>query len=238
MIRKLAIALGALLLVAAWPAFTLYGELQKARSEDPLAYAEDIAALEEQTGARREERAIVFYGSSSIRLWSTLEADMAPLPAINHGFGGAKLHDIEQWAERMVNAYAPRAVVVFAGTNDITPGGSKAPAQLLDTYRRFVATVHGAQPGLPIYYIAITPSPLRWEVWSIAQETNALIRAYTESEPALHFIDTGAQLLGADGTPDRANYRWDRLHLSEQGYAIWTGIIRERLLADLGTDAP
>ena len=44
---------------------------------------------------------------------------MAPLPVLRHGFGGAKLNDVVYYAERLVSAYRPRAVVVFAGTNDI-----------------------------------------------------------------------------------------------------------------------
>ena len=126
------------------------------------------------------------------------------------------------------------AVVVFAGTNDIHPGNTKPPEQLLATYQRFIAKVRADLPDAPIYYIAITPSPLRWEVWDIAQQANQLIAEYSEREPGLFVIDTGPSLLGADGTPNRDNYVFDGLHLSEAGYAIWTELIRERLLADLG----
>lgn len=221
------------LLLAAWPAFLLYEEIRKSRSEDPLVYEEDIAALEASTAARAGEAGIVFVGSSSIRLWSTLERDMAPLPAIRHGFGGAKLADIEFYAERLVNRYRPRAVVVFAGTNDIHPGAAKSPPSLLAVYQRFVARVRADLPDVPIYFIGITPSPMRWEVWPVAQEANRLVRAYSEGLPTLHFIDTSQQLLGLDGEPDRANYRFDGLHLSARGYAIWTEIIKARLLSDL-----
>ena len=41
---------------------------------------------------------------------------MQPLPVVQHGFGGAKLADVAYYAERLVNDYRPRAVVVFAGT--------------------------------------------------------------------------------------------------------------------------
>jgi lysophospholipase L1-like esterase len=89
-------------------------------------------------------------------------------------------------------------------------------------------------PTVPIYFIGITPSPMRWEVWDVAQETNGLIREWSAGMRTLHFIDTGPALLSEDGTPDRDNYIFDGLHLSAAGYAIWTEIIRGRLLADLG----
>ncbi len=212
----------------------IYPEIRKAASEDPAVWEEDIRELEATTaGLYPPGEGIVFIGSSSIRLWSSLAQDMAPLPVIQHGFGGAKLNDAVVYARRLVNAYRPRAVVVFVGTNDIDPNAAKEPAVLLASYQDFVATVRADQPEVPILYIGITPSPLRWAVWDIAQETNRLIAAYCESDPNLHFIDTSPGLLGPDGAPIREHYIFDGLHLSESGYAAWTRIIRPRLEAVL-----
>jgi hypothetical protein len=82
---------------------------------------------------------IVFTGSSSITFWSTLEQDMNPLPVINRGFGGSRLNDVVYYAPRLVVAYRPRAVVLFAGTNDLA--GSK-PKTAQEVYR---ATPSGRQ---------------------------------------------------------------------------------------------
>jgi hypothetical protein len=229
------LVLGALLLLAAWPAWQLYGEIRKATSDDPLVWEEDIAAFEARAAANPKPEGIVFVGSSSIRLWSSLEHDMQPFAVLQHGFGGSKLGDLEFYTERLVNAYQPQAVVVFEGSNDIHPGNTKAPTTLLASYQRFVARVRVDLPTVPIYFIGITPSPMRWQVWDVAQETNRLIREWSAGQLALHFIDTGPALLGGDGTPERDNYIFDGLHLSAAGYAIWTELIRGRLLADLGS---
>ena len=237
--KKLLKIIGALLalilLLLAWPAYQLYVEIEKSRSEDPLVWAQDIEALEEKsTGRYAPDEAVVFVGSSSIRLWRTLEQDMAPLPVLQHGFGGAKLNDVVHYAARLVSAYRPRAVVVFAGTNDISPEAAKPPDTLLASYQSFIDIVRRAQPGLPVFFIGITPSPLRWEVWGVAHATNELIREWSTTQRSLYFIDTGPGLLGADGAPDPSNYVFDGLHLSERGYAKWTSIIRPRLLEVLG----
>ena len=92
---------------------------------------------------------------------------MRPIRVIQHGFGGAKLNDLVHYATRLVNAYRPRAVVVFAGTNDIDPRAQKPPAVLLESYQAFVRKVHAQMPHVPIYYIGITPSPMRWSVCPI-----------------------------------------------------------------------
>jgi hypothetical protein len=87
-------------------------------------------------------------------------------------------------------------------------------------------------PQLPIYYIAITPSPMRWEVWPNARATNAIIADYSQRTPRLFYIDTGPALMDPDGEPDGDNYAFDTLHLSDKGYSLWTSIIRTRLLKD------
>lgn len=213
----------------------LYGEISKAMSEDPAVWNEDVEDLVDATRERGPlERAVLFTGSSSIRFWTSLEQDMQPLVTIRHGFGGAKLGDIEHFAETLINDFAPRAVVVFAGSNDIQPGRSKSPEVLLATYERLVARVRADLPDAPIYYIGITPSPLRVSVWDVSVETNRLIREFTETVPTLHYIETGHLLLDETGEPDSENYRWDRLHLSDRGYEVWTQVIRTRLLNDLG----
>ena len=214
--------------------FIMFQEITKAKSDDPSVYNEDIAELVAATKGRGPlNEAVLFVGSSSIRLWSTLAEDMAPLVTIRHGFGGAKLADVEHFAEPLVADFAPRAIVVFAGTNDIHPGDTKRPEDLLAIYRSFVARVRAELADVPIYYIGITPSPLRFLVWDVARETNSLIEAFTEESETLHYIETGPRLLGPDGTPNPDNYRFDGLHLSDRGYAIWTEIIRSRLMQDL-----
>ncbi|MFK7730131.1 MAG: GDSL-type esterase/lipase family protein [Pseudomonadales bacterium] len=217
-----------------WLVFRTYQELGKRGSEDPLVWEADIVAFE--TAARSEpppENAVVFVGSSSIRFWDSLVEDMAPIPVIQRGFGGAKLNDVVHYADRLVNVYQPSAVVIFAGSNDMTPGDTKTPAQLLASYKQFVAKVRIHNPALPIYYIAITPSPRRWEIWPNAHAANAIIKEYSGATSGLFFIDTGQALMDADGEPDMANYRIDKLHLSEQGYKVWTRIVRAKLLETL-----
>lgn len=234
-IKIIAVLLALLLVGLSWPAWQLYGEIQNARSEDPLVWEDAVRALEAKTRNQHAPgQAVVFLGSSSIRLWNSLATDMAPIPVIQHGFGGAKLNAVVYYAERLVSAYQPRAVVVFAGTNDIDPTASKTPEALLASYQALVEKVRSKQPDLPIFYIGITPSPHRWSVWPIAQATNRLIENWSSTDPNLYFIDTSPALLGSNGEPDPDNYFFDGLHLSKRGYGIWREIIRQRLLDDLG----
>jgi hypothetical protein len=236
--KILLVLVGVLFVGAAWVTYQYSAAIEKASSEDPLVWARDIDALEAKTkGSYGSGEAIIFVGSSSIRFWQTLAQDMEPMAVIQHGFGGAKLNDVVYYSDRLVNAYRPRAVVLFAGTNDINLKNAKSPYTLLASYQAFITKIRADQPQLPVFYLGITPSMLRWKVWSVAEETNRLIKDWSAGDDKLYFIDTSAALLGEDGTPYEENYRWDGLHLSSQGYQIWADIIRERLQQDLA-DSP
>jgi lysophospholipase L1-like esterase len=208
----------------------------KSLSGDPLAWESTIQKFEAHDRVKPPPpNVIVFTGSSSITFWSTLEQDMAPLLVINRGFGGSRMNDVVHYAPRIVVAYRPRAVVLFAGTNDLAGSKPKTAQEVHDGYRAFVGVVHAALPDTPIYFLSITPTPSRWKRWPIAQETNRLIYAHTATDLRLHFIDLTGVILGPDGKPDRSLYRIDRLHPNSKGYAAWTAAIKPILLADLKT---
>ncbi len=206
--------------------------IRSSMSADPDAWEWAIARFEAEDRRQPPPRgAIVFTGSSSITFWKTLAQDMAPLPVINRGFGGSRIDQVARYVDRIVVPYDPQAIVLFAGTNDISGRQPKTAQQVFEGYRTFVANVRAALPETPIYYISITPSPSRWALWPIACEANDLIRAYAATvADHLYFIDLTPAILGPDGLPRRELYRSDKLHPSAQGYAVWTENIRPVLL--------
>jgi lysophospholipase L1-like esterase len=210
----------------------LSGVLRSARC-DPDAWEASLRHFEARDRIQpAPQDVILFTGSSSITLWSGLARDMAPLPVLNRGFGGVRMPDVVHYADRIVRPYHPRAIVLFAGTNDIADPKPATAQQVFDGYRVFVNAIHASLPGTPIYYISITPTPLRWKYWPVVQEANRLIQAHTLTHPALHYIDITAAFLGPDGLPDRSLFRADRLHPNARGYERWTALIKPILMAD------
>jgi len=214
--------------------FEIIPMILSSMSDKPDAWEWSISRFEAQDRVSPPAKGvIVCTGSSSITFWKTLEQDMAPLPVINRGFGGSRIHQVAYYVDRIVVPYHPRAVVLFAGTNDLAGPKPRTAQQVFEGYLAFVQAVHAALPETPIYYIAITPTPSRWKHWPVVRETNRLIEAHTQTDPRLHFIDMTDAILGPDGKPNRDLFRIDRLHPNQAGYAKWTATIKPILLADM-----
>ena len=205
----------------------------KARNGDPDAWESTITKFEFRDQFHPPAKnSILFIGSSSINFWSTLAQDMAPLPIINRGFGGSYMRDMVKYLDRIVLPYQPRAIVLFAGTNDTTDNRLDSARQIVEGYKTFVQRVQVALPKTAVHYIAITPTPTRQKFWPIANEANQLILNYTQANPNLHFVDFNHQLLNEDGKPNRSLYKFDGIHPNEKGYALWTAAIRRQLELD------
>lgn len=162
---------------------------------------------------------ILFVGSSSIRLWTTLAADFPGQPVINRGFGGSTISEVMHYAPRIVLPYRPRRIVLYAGENEIA-SGRPAPRVAKD-YERFVGLVRQELPATQIVFISVKPSPSRWALQSQLRETNRLVRAFAATDPRQSFVDVFTPMLGANGRPRPELFVADSLHMTPQGYALW-----------------
>lgn len=168
--------------------------------------------------------AILFVGSSSIRLWKEAPEQFREYTIINRGFGGSHLSDSVAFAERIVIPYLPRLIVLYAGDNDIA--GGKTPERVLADYREFVAKVHAALPQTRIAYLAIKPSPSRAKHQADMKRANDLVAGFSAEDERLLFIDVFTPMLGEDGKPREELFVKDRLHLNEAGYKLWASIVK------------
>jgi hypothetical protein len=115
-------------------------------------FESEIAAFDAQPA---QPGAVVFIGSSSIRLWNTLATDFPDVPVLNRGFGGSELRHATYSAERILARHAPRAVVLYSGDNDLAAG--RTPQQVAADFAAFVDTVQALPTHPRIAVIAIKP---------------------------------------------------------------------------------
>jgi lysophospholipase L1-like esterase len=231
LVRAFVVALLLLLTAGGW---ILHREVGRAFSDDPTVWEPEIAAFERADRESPPPRdAILFVGSSSIRFWDGLAEGMAPLVVIRRGFGGAKLSDLVHFSDRIIVPYAPRAIVIHAGGNELNdmPGNRlRTPEEAQADFRALVTRIRARLPEVPIYYLALRPPRLP----GAREPFLRLVRADCEAQPGLHYLDAGAGLALADGSADPRLIRWDRIHLNREGYEAWAPPVRERLLSNLG----
>lgn len=177
------------------------------------------------------KHAVLFVGSSSIRFWDTLTGDFPDWPTINRGFGGSQVRDATWYADRIVIPYRPRAIVFYAGDNDLVTG--RTPEQVRDDVHAFLVRVRRALPRVPVFWLSIKPSPSRQALRPQMDRANALVRADLRRFPDTHYVDVATPLLGADGLPRPELFREDMLHMRPAGYALWTQALAPALHARL-----
>lgn len=171
--------------------------------------------------------AVLFVGSSSIRLWRDLRTSFPDLNVINRGFGGSRLEDVNFYFDRIVAPYNPKTIVLYAGENDVNDG--IAPEKVLADFRQFSKLVRAKFPKAKLLYVSLKPSPSRWKLSANFRKTNELIKAEIAKDKRAQFVDVWQKMLNGNGEPKAEIFGEDKLHMNEKGYAIWREILTKYL---------
>ena len=191
-------------------------------------WEKDMAAFEQADRTNPPPKnAVLFIGSSGIRLWKTLAQDFPEHRVINRGFGGSHIADATHFAERIVFPCEPRLIVLRSGSNDLQ--SNKKPEQVAADFKAFVEKVRGKFPDLKIVFVEMNPTIALWKNLAKEQTTNKLIADYIRQTPGLVFVSTSAQFLGPDGQPRAELLATDKLHFSPAGYKVLTALLKPAL---------
>ena len=169
---------------------------------------------------------IVFYGSSTIRMWKVAES-FPGANVINRGFGGSQYADCARYVERAVLPCRPGIVVLYAGDNDL--GQKKPPEQVLADFHSLVKKLEAGLPGVRIVVFPVKPSIKRWQLIDSVRRLNGMLRQSVAEDKRLTLIDIEPKMLGADGKPRPELFLRDGLHLSAEGYKLWASLLKPHL---------
>lgn len=212
----LCLALSALLAITT---SFVYGEAVPSQQSPSTKWEKEIAAFEAADKTTPPPQgAILFVGSSSIRLWDNMASYFPGYQIIQRGFGGGELSDVVQYADRIVIPYKPRIIIVGAGGNDIR--ARKQPEEVLASFKAFVEKVRAKLPNVRICFMSLYPSPSDWKGHEQQEKANALIAKYISTGSDLHYIDLWTPMLGADDQPCTDIFKADKHHNNEAGYKI------------------
>ncbi|WP_165225517.1 GDSL-type esterase/lipase family protein [Aquisphaera insulae] len=198
-------------------------------AHDFAKWEKEVAAYEASDRTSPPQKgAILFIGSSTIRLWTTLAADFPGHKLLNRGFGGTEIVDATHYADRLIFPHEPKQIFLRAGGNDINAG--KVPSQVAHDFAEFVRVVRARLPKTEIVFIGLSPAPVRWGQADKNRELNRLVRQMTLELPRVAFVDAFDVSLGPDGQARPDLFAKDRLHFSPEGYRLLANRVRPFLL--------
>lgn len=210
------------------------GEVDVPFEQRFLGFSPDMQTFQQKDSTLLQDTLprIVFTGSSSIRLWKTLETDMANLPyqVVNRGFGGSILPEVNYFFDELITPHQPEIVVLYCGENDIHDG--RTSDDVYQSFRTFLQLLFQKSPQTKLLFLGLKPSPARWESWPEFKAANhkikRLIRQLNSSD--IRYLDVGDLMLrGIPKAPIADIFIEDNLHMNTAGYERWTVAVREVL---------
>lgn len=182
-------------------------------------FEKEVAAIHQKSLEKGLSEPVIFIGSSSIRMWTTLEEDFADMLVLNHGFGGSEYSDLIQHQQLLIEEFEPSMVVVYAGDNDIA--NKEEPAAIANEADLFVDGLRRIANGAPVIVLSAKPSIARWELKDKYVELNTLLKTMCDNYEHAVFVDVWTPMLKADGELKLNLFLQDGLHMNEKGYELW-----------------
>ena len=189
-------------------------------------YESDIAALERKYAALPTGN-IVFYGSSSIRLWPGLKREFPGVSIENWGFGGSTLWECDLFFERAIVPRQPRGIVFYGGDNDLAKG--RTPTQVWEALRDMLDKRDALLPELPFAFGALKPAPSRADLREEVEQTNQWCQRELAARDNCEWLDWFGAMLDENGEPRHELFTADQLHLSRKGYDLWNSVLKRDL---------
>ena len=183
-------------------------------------FEDDINALVQKRKKLIEEKnLIVFYGSSSFRLWSNLKEDFYPYNVLNFGFGGAFIEDCIRYFDELFYKLNPTALILYVGGNDLSLGYS--PHKINSFFRKLLKLIKLKFPNSFVFCVSVKPSYHRIDQIENIKLLNSLIKKELMKTENTLFIDVFKLFLDDKNQIINSYFLIDNLHLSYNGYRVW-----------------
>lgn len=191
-------------------------------------YEEEVKSLEKKRLQLNDQPSTLFYGSSSIRLWDTLNDDFKLFNPVNLGFGGSTLAACSWFFNRIVAPFDAKCIVIYAGDNDL--GDGRHPEEIFIFFEQLMHQIAERYGAIPCYFVSIKPSIARWDlINSLKYANNIIENEIIKRDNNWKFINIFNKMLNKNGYPEKEYFQADGLHLSTKGYALWKQVIYAKL---------
>lgn len=186
-----------------------------------IEFESDVRELEYRLAHRSyQQPPVAFYGSSTIKQWENFDGIFGKHNAVNLGFSGATIEACVYYFERIVLPHKPRAIVLYAGDNDI--GNQHSSNKVIAMYVDLLEKIDHHLPGTTVVLLGIKQSPTRLHMKETLADANNMLEQLAHTRPNTQFVDMNSLLLNDDGSVNEKLFAQDRLHLNTKGYEKWS----------------
>jgi len=182
-----------------------------------------LAQAENLPGARPR---LVLLGSSSFRKWPETDTVFPRHDVVNAGIGGSCFSDLLALHESLLVPLRPDVLLIYEGDNDLADG---VPVdEVVANAELLFGAIQERLPDTEVVVVAPKASLARANLWDTYLELNARLRLAVEAR-GMHWVDFWAVQHTPEGTLRDELFEADRLHLNDNGYAVWVAELRRQL---------
>ena len=197
-----------------------YKKWVKNLAEYEPGFKKELKKIKAKIDLNKEKRnTIIFYGSSSLRLWKNLSKDFKNNNTINCGFGGAHIEDCINNFKHLFCNIKINSIVLYVGGNDLNLEYSVN--EIIGLFKKLLLTIRKDFPDCNIFSITIKPSIHRLEKLNEIKKINLLMKKELDKLDKAHQINIFDKFINKEGKIKKKYFLIDRLHLSKAGYNIW-----------------
>jgi len=195
-------------------------------------FSKEIAAFKTIDSIQSPAKdAILFVGSSSFTYWWNVSTYFPKHKIVNRGFGGSTILDQIKYEKEIIFKYNPIQIVIYCGENDLAASDTVSAEILCNRFKKLFTDIREKFPKIPVVYISMKPSPLRWKMKDKMMNANHQIKNFLSKKKNTKFVDVWDAMLDKDGLPIAEIFGEDKLHMNAKGYAIWQKLIEPCLLS-------
>lgn len=192
---------------------------------DPLRFKDEVNSyMQADKSNPPPEDCYLFIGSSSMRMWKSLQEDFTDYPVINRGFGGSHFSDAIYYFDDLINVYKPAKIIIYEGDNDAA--SNKTTNTIMKDFKMLLGMIRDNLDHPDIAIISAKPSPRRWDLKEKYESLNVKFENLASKSQDLTYIDVYTFMLNDNGRPEPDLFLEDSLHMTEKGYEIWKEQIR------------
>lgn len=187
-------------------------------------FKNEIDKFSKEASSVDQKKLVLFTGSSSVRMWKDLSERFPKENIVNLGFGGSAMSDLLYYADEVIFKYTPKKIFIYEGDNDVNAG--KTPDEILADAKTLLSQIREKLPrSVKVHFISAKPSVARWHLKEQYEAFNSQLKAWTEENPNVEYIDVWTPMLMQDGVVMQDIFLADNLHMTSKGYDIWAEVM-------------